>query len=120
MSQKARVLAALRSRGARGITQVDFLAPNVIDGGRPITRVAPRIHELRTKDGHEIAVDGERDSCAVYRLVRDAQDMRRAADVADALIATSKFQAVKAVADAWYDAGPTSRLAIFDDDVEAA
>src|SRR4030095_15562487 len=49
------------------LTQVDFLAPNVIDGYAPITRLAARIKDLRD-DGHEIVVDGERYSCAVYKL----------------------------------------------------
>ena len=68
MTQKTRVLRALR-RHPEGITQVDFLLPNVIDGGPPITRVAARVRDLRT-DGHEILVDGERNGCAVYVLPR--------------------------------------------------
>lgn len=66
-SQKDRVLAALRTN-PRGITQVDFSLPFVIDGGNPITRVAARIEDLE-KDGHRIVVAGERrDKCVVYRL----------------------------------------------------
>jgi hypothetical protein len=68
MTQQDRVLAALTRAGARGVTQVDFLLPNVIDGGAPITRVAARVNELRN-DGFQIQTDGERDSCAVYKLV---------------------------------------------------
>src|SRR5690349_5057933 len=71
--QKQRVLAALRSRGALGVTAVDFASGRVCDGGKPIMRVAARVLELR-QDGHEIVIDGERDSCAVYRLLQDAQD----------------------------------------------
>jgi hypothetical protein len=73
VSQRARVLAALRSRGADGVCAPDFLLPNVLDGGKPITRLAARMLELR-EDGHEIQVVGEKHGCAVYRLMRDAQD----------------------------------------------
>lgn len=62
-----RVLRALR-RHPEGICQVEFLLPNVIDGGHPITRLAARIKDLRDQ-GHEIEVAGERYSCAVYKLV---------------------------------------------------
>lgn len=70
MTQAARVLAALRKH-KQGITQVDFLTP-CIDHGAPITRVAARVLELK-QDGHQIVTDGERDSCAVYKLVYDAE-----------------------------------------------
>ena len=74
VGQKARVLAALRIRGAHGITAADFAAGRVIDGHKPIMRVAARILELR-QDGHRIVVEGERDGgCYVYRLLEDAQD----------------------------------------------
>jgi hypothetical protein len=66
MKQTTRVLRALR-RHPEGITSVDFLLPNVIDGGRPITRVAARIRDLRN-EGHEIVTGGERYGCAVYKL----------------------------------------------------
>lgn len=72
MTQSARVLEALRKAGGRGVTQIDFLIPNVADGGSPITRVAARVLELK-QDGHHIVTDGERDSCAVYKLVYDAE-----------------------------------------------
>jgi hypothetical protein len=76
VSQRARVLAALRSRGAHGVCSVDFLLPDIVDGGKPITRLAARMLELR-EDGHEIQVIGDRHGCAVYRLMRDAQDQPR-------------------------------------------
>lgn len=79
MSQTARVLAALRHRGAEGITAADFAAGRVIDGQKPIMRVAARILELR-QQGHRIDVVGDRDGgCAVYRLMRDTQDAPRSA-----------------------------------------
>lgn len=68
MTQRDRVLRALRQRGTQGITAVDFLAPDVIDGGPPITRIGARILDLR-HDGFHIEVAGRRDGgCAVYRL----------------------------------------------------
>lgn len=70
MRQRDRVLRALQ-RYPGGLTQVDFLLPNVIDGGRPITRLAARVKDLRD-DGHRIDVDGERYGCAVYKLPQAA------------------------------------------------
>lgn len=67
MKQADRVLAALRLQGDRGITQVDFLAPDVIDSGPPITRVPARILEL-AEAGHDIEKAGTRDKCRVYKL----------------------------------------------------
>ncbi|HTE60086.1 MAG TPA: hypothetical protein VK631_07015 [Solirubrobacteraceae bacterium] len=67
MTQTDRVLAALSRAGARGITAVDFAAPDVCDGGKPIMRVAARVKDLRDA-GFEIETGGERDSCAVYKL----------------------------------------------------
>ena len=65
-TQRHRVLQALR-RYPGGISSIDFLAPDVIDGGYPITRLAARIKELRSR-GAEIFVDGRRNGCAIYRL----------------------------------------------------
>lgn len=70
MTQRERVLAELRRAAAGGITQVDFFAPHVIDGGTPITRLAARIQELRGQ-GYTITSSGTRHGCAVYRLVSD-------------------------------------------------
>jgi hypothetical protein len=67
LTQRQRVLQALQRVGARGLTQVDFLMPSVIDGGAPITRVGARIEELRAA-GHQITSTGRRDRCAVYVL----------------------------------------------------
>jgi hypothetical protein len=65
--QQARVLCALRFRGAVGISQVDFLLPDVVDGGKPITRVPARIKELK-EAGYTIRDAGRRDRCKVFRL----------------------------------------------------
>lgn len=67
-TQVERIVAALR-RHPEGITAVDFLLPDVIDGGKPITRVAARILDARMQ-GHDIVTDGERNGCVVYRLAR--------------------------------------------------
>lgn len=47
MTQRERVLKMLHQRGALGVTPVDFAGPDVIDGGAPIMRLAPRVQELR-------------------------------------------------------------------------
>ena len=52
-TQRDRVLVALKRAGRRGLTQIDFHAPHVVDGGTPITRLAPRIREMR-EQGHQI------------------------------------------------------------------
>jgi len=69
MTQTQRVLKALEDAGPAGITQKDFLLPDIIDGGAPITRVGARIKELR-EDGHVIESAGVRQKFAVYVLVR--------------------------------------------------
>lgn len=75
-SQRDRVLKALERAGEHGITQVDFLAPGVIDGGDPITRLAARVHELINQDGHSIVKDGQRNACDVYKLIERAPERR--------------------------------------------
>jgi hypothetical protein len=78
MTQKDRILSALRFEGTRGITAVDFSSPHVYDGDKPIMRVAARVHELR-EEGHDIVTQGERQGCDVYvlraapRVVVDSQ-----------------------------------------------
>lgn len=73
--QRERVLLALRQRGHNGITLVDFSAPAVCDGAKPIPRLAARVRDLRVR-GHVITTemretpDGAR--MALYRLEREA------------------------------------------------
>ena len=67
MTQRERILAALRKAGPSGLTQVDFLRFPTPDGGSPITRVAARVQELRD-EGYEILSSGTRDRCALYVL----------------------------------------------------
>lgn len=70
MTQRDRVLSALRHAGPTGLTQVDFLGPQVCDKGKPITRVAARVNELRDQ-GFTITSSGTRHGCAVYVLKED-------------------------------------------------
>jgi hypothetical protein len=70
MTELERVIRALRAAGDRGITQVDFLTPDVIDGEKPITRLAARILELKA-EGYQIEGSGKRDKCKVYVLAAD-------------------------------------------------
>jgi hypothetical protein len=70
MSQKRRVLKALR-RHPEGLTRVDFILPNVIDGGPPILNFPARIKDLKD-EGHRIDKDGERYGCTIYKLQQAA------------------------------------------------
>lgn len=65
--QQRRVLHAARKAGPRGVCQVDFLAPSVIDGGKPITRLPARIGELQ-KDGFTFRAGGWRQKTKVFVL----------------------------------------------------
>lgn len=71
MTQRQRVLAALEDAGASGVSPVDFLGPQVIDGGKPILRVAPRVEELR-KQGYRISSYRQPDSTVRYVLLPDS------------------------------------------------
>jgi len=66
-----RVLELARLRGPVGVHQTDFDAGRVVDGGRPIRRVAARIDELRGA-GHWFTTRKHRDRTVTYVLVRDA------------------------------------------------
>lgn len=66
-THQERVLAALAAAGPAGICQADFLLPSVIDGRKPIQRVAPRIEELRGM-GHRIDTLRDPNGCARYVL----------------------------------------------------
>lgn len=67
-TQATRVSRAL-DRYPDGVCQVDFLLPNVIDGGLPITRLAARVKDLRDA-GEAIEVVGERYGCVLYARTR--------------------------------------------------
>lgn len=71
MNQRDRVLARLM--GGHDVSPVDFQLPDVVDGGKPILRVAARILELR-EDGFQIDVIATRNQCAVYRLTASDVD----------------------------------------------
>jgi hypothetical protein len=65
-TQVERVVAAARAQ--RGITQVDFLGPDTIDGGNPITRLAARVWDAE-QQGYSFESTGKRQKCTVYHLV---------------------------------------------------
>jgi hypothetical protein len=66
MTQRARIEKRLRTHGR--VSPVDFLLPNVCDGGLPILRVAPRVMELRDA-GYAIETSTASNGTAVYELV---------------------------------------------------
>jgi hypothetical protein len=66
-----RVLELARKRGTYGIHPTDFDAGRVVDGGKPIRRLAARIDELRDQ-GHWFDTRRHRDRTVTYVLVRDA------------------------------------------------
>ena len=68
LSQNQRVLRAAW-RYPRGICQIDFDAPDVIDGGKPIRRLAARIKDL-SDDGIVFRDGGRRNNMKVYVLDR--------------------------------------------------
>lgn len=71
MTDKQRVLRRGFEAGDTGFTQVDFMLPNVCDGGKPITRLAARIKDLRD-EGVEFADGGRRNGMKVYILDRES------------------------------------------------
>jgi hypothetical protein len=81
-NQRERVLRALRSAGDHGITQVDFLVPGTVDGGRPIVRLPARIDELRG-GGHHIEHAGRRNRCVVYILAAPPAQAAPAQELVD-------------------------------------
>lgn len=67
-----RVLNELRRAGTFGVDQTQFLAPNVCDGGDPLTNLAGRIWDLRHKHGCVITEGGWRNGgCRIYVLVSE-------------------------------------------------
>jgi hypothetical protein len=64
MNDKTRFLTRLQ-KGP--VSVIDFLAPNVVDGLKPITRLAARKYDL-IQDGHDIREIGTRNGCSVYGL----------------------------------------------------
>lgn len=82
-TQRDRVLVALKRAGRRGLTQIDFHAPHVVDGGTPITRLAPRIRELR-EQGYTI-VSRRDNGLARYVLIQPTRhEIRVDVDTASA------------------------------------
>ena len=122
LSQKERVRRALVAAGPRGITAADFAAPHPIDGGRPIMRVAARIHELNDEGWPSVQL-GERDSCGIYILKRylSVPDSRPIAEAVITLgLDTARREDTTALFDRDTVAGSIARSAIFDDLEDAA
>lgn len=71
-TQRTRVLAALVARGPVGITSADFQPGRVVDGGKPIARLASRIEELRNDHHVAIVSGGRRGSLEIYVLADHA------------------------------------------------
>ena len=67
LSQTERLIKA--ARAYHGITRLDFLAPNVIDGGTAITNFPGRMYDAEHKHGAVFEVVGKRHGCNVFRLV---------------------------------------------------
>ena len=76
LTQTERVLRALQSGP---VFAADFSPPHVIDGGKPIFRVAARVGDLR-KAGHDIKTRIARNGCAIYQLVHSADTQARTTD----------------------------------------
>lgn len=91
MTQRERVLRALRARGQHGITQLDFDGPT-IDGLPPARRLASRIDELRAA-GYRIDSSGRRHRMAVYVLLGEPEGERphEAGDGAEAPFEQATF-----------------------------
>ena len=129
MTQTERVERALDKAGPRGITQVDFLLPDVVDGGKPITRVGARIHDLKRKRGLAIVKHGTRDECDVYMLAKfqsfpDSAVVVAASSAASPVTPTSPPAVVTATPEPVELFGgeekASSRCAIYDDWDQAA
>jgi hypothetical protein len=88
MTQKERILAALRFEGSRGIAGCDFSPPHVYDGGKPIYRVAARIMDLR-EEGYDIVTDGTRHGTGLYKL-RQAPHAVESPPIRDSLFPEEK------------------------------
>jgi hypothetical protein len=104
-TDKARLLAALRYEGGRGITTLDFEPPHVWDEGDPIKQIARRIYDLR-QEGHDIVTDGKRQGVAVYKLRQPKLETER--------VTPEQIESLNALLSLPVKEGP--RLAIFDDE----
>jgi hypothetical protein len=81
MTQNQRVLDYLERHGY--VNTVDFMAPEVCDGGRPIIRLAARIYDLRVQ-GHHIDDLKEANGTVTYLwrgVEREADGPREPASV---------------------------------------
>jgi hypothetical protein len=86
-----RVLDLARRRGRRGVHQTDFDVGRVVDGGKPIRRLAARVDELK-RDGHWFTTRRNRDRTITYILVRDAAALEPALHAAGELAPERLFE----------------------------
>lgn len=101
ITDEERVIRLLRARGEQGVTMTEFLAPHVVDGGKPITRMAARVGDLRHKRGHEIRTESVKSGEALvarYVLVHDACPPAPLKVVADLEVADTLFADVDRMA----------------------
>lgn len=70
-SQTERVIKAARSY--RGVCRVDFMAPDVVDGGPPILNFPGRMFDAE-RAGHSFEMIGKRHGCKVFRLIDVERD----------------------------------------------
>lgn len=71
MTDKQRILARLE---LGPVSPVDFAAPNVCDGGKPVMRVAARVKDLRD-EGYNIPPAARAENgTAIYILVKDVDE----------------------------------------------
>jgi hypothetical protein len=69
MSQRTQVERVVRAaRSYRGVCAVDFLGPDTVDGGAPITRLAARLWDAE-QQGYLFECIGRRSRCKVWRLI---------------------------------------------------
>lgn len=66
-TQRERVLERLIAVGPRGVSPEDFLLPDVCDHGKPILRLAARVHEL-VEAGEDIKTTRDRNGVTRYVL----------------------------------------------------
>lgn len=71
MSDCDRILAYCREHGS--VNTTTFMAPNVPDGGKPITRTPARIIDLKDQRGCEFEKVVEKNRTATYYLVSDPE-----------------------------------------------
>lgn len=78
LTQLERVRKA--SESFQGVCQTDFLLPDVVDGGAPITRVGARLWDLEDKHGFAFEHIGWRNKTKIFRLISEPEVERNASE----------------------------------------